>query len=516
MEQSQLFLKKYLFLAIAGLMLLTASCKKDKIPEPEEPQESENVTVNEWVIENMRIYYYWNETIPADRLLNFQLGPESFFETILNPADRFSWIAKADDLEEQLGGISSSTGMKVSLIGYNCTGNSCQNVLGVVRYVIPNSPADKAGLKRGMFFSSVNGVKLTMQNYQAAFANLYDSGQGFKITIATLVNNVVTETSTVFDLASSRVEEPSVYLSEVIMTNGGKKVGYIFYNTFLNARADEVFTAFNKLKAEGVSDLILDLRYNLGGGISIAGVIAALIKPNYNKDQVFVNYNYNKLLNSEFDRSGESRNETFEKLFPGVVNLGANPTDDQKAAAAAQIDGKVKAANLNLPKVYILATGNSASASELVIHNLAPYMEVIHIGETTVGKNEGSITIEDERTPRIIDWAIQPIIVKLADRNGNGDYDTGLIPDAEIDEFDTLPLLPFGDKMDPLVARALLLIDPSEASSARSRARTMQTAGPTLPQVESFNAKEVKPLPVQMDGAVDKNLLKRIKEKQNN
>jgi len=514
MEQPQILVKKYLLLAIAGLLLFSTSCKKNDGPEPDETENTENITINEWVAENMRFYYYWNESIPADRLLDFELGPIDFFETILNPADRFSWIAKADELEEQLGGISSSsTGMKVSLIGYNCTGNNCENVLGVIRYVIPNSPSDKAGLKRGMFFSSVNGTKLTVKNYQTAFADLYDSGKGFKITIATLANNIVTETSTVFDLTSARVEEPSVYKSEVITTVGGKKVGYIFYNTFLNAKADEVFNAFNELKSAGVGDLILDLRYNLGGGISVAGVMAALIKPNYNKDEIFVNYNYNKLLNNEFDKAGESRNESFNKLFPGIVALGERPTDEQKNAAAAQIDAKVIAANLNLSKVYILATGNSASASELVIHNLAPYMEVIHIGETTVGKNEGSFTIEDEREPQIVDWAIQPIVVKLADKDGNGDYDTGLIPDSEIDEFDTLPLLPLGDKADPLVAKALSLIDPTEARSTLSRSRTMQTEKLSLPLVKEFNDGEIKARPVQMDGAIDKKILDRIKEK---
>src|SRR5690606_1997336 len=161
---------------------------------------------------------------------------------------------------------------------------------------------------------------------------------------------------------------------------------------------------------------------------------------------------------------------------------------------------------------------NSASASELVIHNLAPYMEVIHIGETTIGKNEGSFTIEDERDPQVVDWAIQPIVVKLADKNGNGDYDTGLIPDSEIDEFDTLPLLPLGDKGDPLIAKALGLIDPTEVRSTLARSRTMQTEKLSLPLVKEFNEKQIKPRPVQIDGAIDKKILERAKEinKQNN
>src|SRR5690606_38329164 len=98
-----------------------------------------NITTNEWVTENMRTYYYWNESIPAKNRLNFSLEPSKFFETILNPNDRFSWIEKADKLTEQLGGVSTTTGMKVSLISYNCTNGNCTNVLGIVRYVIPGS-----------------------------------------------------------------------------------------------------------------------------------------------------------------------------------------------------------------------------------------------------------------------------------------------------------------------------------------------------------------------------------------
>src|SRR5690606_35342630 len=112
----------------------------------------------------------------------------------------------------------------------------------------------------------------------------------------------------------------------------------------------------------------------------------------------------------------------------------------------------------------ILATSYSASASELVINNLRPFLSdanVVHIGETTVGKNEGSITIVDERKPRQIEWGIQPIIVKLANKDGFGDYPDGLEPQYEVDEWSFLPWAPIGSLEDPLLAKALGLIDPS-------------------------------------------------------
>ncbi|TCK82777.1 C-terminal processing protease CtpA/Prc [Albibacterium bauzanense] len=504
------FLKKYFLLSSITVLLFSASCQKSDAPAPIPPRTRDtsrvpgnpasNTAVNTWITDSMRIYYYWNESIPKDDLLNLKLAPPDFFESILDDADRFSWIQNVDDLNDNLAGVSTTTGLNIMLVSYN----DDKNVLGVVRYVIPGSPADNLGIKRGVLFSEINGTTMTPGNYETLL-DPYFNGESFQITLATIENDVVKEGNKV-NLSVTRVDEPSVYYHKIFTTNSGKEVGYIFYNRFLNEKADELFSVFNEFKSSGVNELILDLRYNLGGGISVSGVLAALIKQSYNKDQIFVNYNYNKLFNALIPL--EERNDSFAKLFPAVSNI--QNTDN----AISDIDSKVKNANLNLPKVYILGTYNSASASELVIHNLAPYMQVIHIGETTRGKNEGSITIEDKRTPRVINWALQPIIVKLADKNGEGDYDQGLIPDYEVDETDVLPLLPIGSEQDPLVAKALSLIDP--ISSPQARARTMAiTPTPLLQKVSfanKFDERTMKAKPVQVDGTIDTETLKKIKE----
>src|SRR5690606_23347214 len=128
----------------------------------------------------------------------------------------------------------------------------------------------------------------------------------------------------------------------------------------------------------------------------------------------------------------------------------------------------------------IIATNYSASASELVINNLRPFLsdaDVIHIGETTVGKNEGSITIVDERKPRQIEWGIQPIVVKLANKAGFGDYPDGLDPQYEIDEWAYIPWAPIGSMDDPLLAKAISLIDPSaQLSTSKSMNIKSRTA----------------------------------------
>ena len=496
-------LRNGLLLALSLLVITFSSCKKN---DSSGPDDTANNEINEWVVENMRYVYYWNESIPADSRLNFSQEPPAFFETLRNPADRFSWISKADELEENLSGVSTSTGMNFFLVQYNCdnSGNNCRNLFGTVRNVVPGSPAEAAGVERGMIFTGVNGQTLTPGNYMSVL-DPYLKGQGFSINLATLNNNTLAPSDETIALTATKIAEPSVQFTRIMTTSSGRKVGYLFYNRFLNNRVDEVFKAFQDFKAAGVNELVLDLRYNLGGGIAVAGLLGALIKQNYASEQIFVNYNYNNILNSEIPLS--ERSQSFAVLFPPL----SSKSDEE---AVKEMDAKVKAANLNLTKVYILGTGNSASASELVIHNLAPYMEVIHIGERTMGKNEGSLTIKDERKPRQIDWAIQPIVVKLADKNGEGDYDTGLEPDYEVDEFSVLPFLPHGSEDDPLIAKALELIDPSMAAKA-SLAKSMATQKKKRLQRASFKAfepfnEEGTFIPVQVDGTINMKRLKRL------
>ena len=109
---------------------------------------------------------------------------------------------------------------------------------------------------------------------------------------------------------------------------------------------------------------------------------------------------------------------------------------------------------LNLPRLYVLVTGGSASASELIINGLKPYMEVILIGETTYGKNVGSISIYEEKDPKN-KWGMQPIIVKYYNSNGESEFTAGFPPNFEVDEFETLRLVDFGNTEDPLLSVAL-------------------------------------------------------------
>ena len=466
------------------ILLGLYSCKKEERTSPQQYNQT-----NEWIADQMRVYYYWATQIPRNQSLNFNQAPPAFFESIRNKDDRFSWIDKIENLKNNLQGRGRSTGLEFNLYGVGS-----DRIFGAVIYVVPGSPAEEAGLERGDLFTRVNGQIMTTSNYQETLDPYY-KGEGFELSMAHLSENTLYEDDETVSLGVRLLDEPSVFQRNVLSTTSGRKVGYLYYNRFLNSKVEELFEAFNYFKTEGVEDVILDLRYNLGGGIAVSGALSALIGSSYAYDETYVEYQYNAMLNQYFDQQGaDERNKSFLDLFTG---LSTYPTPN----TADSIKNLVQNTRLTLPRVFILATGNSASASELVINNLKPFMEVIHIGGTTMGKNEGSITIDPtdrDFNPEAwdIDWGLQPIVLKLANKDGFGDYHDGLEADYEVD--DMPPFAPLGAPEDPLVAKALSIIDPSMDVQARMQQMRRKLFQKWLsPGVSNRRVR-----PVQVDGTL--------------
>lgn len=421
-----------------------AACKKNDSPDPS--GEVANVEINRWVTEQMRDIYYWNTSIPANRNLNFSVEPLTFFDRILHPDDRFSWMQKADELDDNLSGISTTVGLGIGLIQ---VAQNSDRVVIAVRYALEGSPAALKGIQRGDFILTIDGRELTTSNYNQVL-NIYYGAAPFRVEIGKLENNQLISKGEIMLNPVERFQEQAIHLDTMYVTPTGRKVGYLFYNRFLNNQTDALIRAFRQFKQDGIEELVLDLRYNNGGGIYVSGVLSGMIHSNFQENDVFIRYKYNSNYRDE--------DYSYNRLFGGASEHAA------EREAAARIVSEIKAANLGLDRVFILATENSASASELVINNLRPFLSdanVVHIGTRTVGKNEGSLTIKDERNPPRIDWAIQPIVVKLANRAGFGDYPEGLVPTLSVDEWKFLPWVPIGSIEDPLLSRALGLIDPA-------------------------------------------------------
>ena len=415
--------------------LLLISCKKESDEDPNIAKLENDLEIIDFVWKGLNQYYYWQESVISladsklDNLSNYSFylsqnpNPENFFNSLKHPNDRFSWISDDyEELENYLQGIDYSDGMEFGLF-LECNG---QNVFGFVRYVHKNSDADINGIKRGYFFNTINGSILNKDNYgdllfddnvltnTFGFADLnYDENN----QCASLISN-----NTNITLNKSRLVKNPIHISKTIDINQ-KKIGYLMYNQFLgNVESEnkdyhlELNSVFGSFKYEGINELVIDLRYNPGGRISTSINLASMITGQFN-NQIFAKEKWNSKLMDYWD----------EKNPDNLINRFVD-----------NMDG-VSINSLNLNKVYILTTSRTASASELLINGLDPYIDVIHIGDYTVGKNQGSITVYDwindqgEKNPNH-KYAMQPIVLKIGNVAGYTDFPNGLVPDYEIKE----------------------------------------------------------------------------------
>lgn len=406
-----------------GVLLIVSGCKKSPV--------SMNAEINQWVADSMRYYYYWNTAIPSNNNLNFELHPENFFETLLKrPDDRFSWIQNFEDLRNNLSGVIKTNGLAYSFHMYKNT------VVLSVRYVHKGSPADEQGIKRGDLFVGINGGPWQVSDGSITNAQPLVGNETFSLVKGIEGANNVAAGESVSLTPVEDFQERAIHLDSVITTLNGTKVGYIFYNRFLNEQAGDLIDAFQRLKAENVTELIIDERYNGGGSIGVAALLSAFIHKDFDTGSPFIMYEFNSRFRDETLTYGDLLGDA-----TAVVNSG----------------------NLGLDRVFILATERSASASELLINNLRPFLgasNVIHIGETTYGKDDASITISNSssRFTGDNDWGIQPIVLKYKNRDGGGGFVNGLVPTHEVSE--VVPLAPMGSSNDPLIAKALGIIDP--------------------------------------------------------
>ena len=241
------------------------------------------------------------------------------------------------------------------------------------------------------------------------------------------------------------------------------------YNFFATGETDDsheydelLMETLARIKAKGATEMILDLRYNGGGAVSTAIALAsALVKDRSTKD-VLAKAEYNDLLQREYKEN---------HYFIDKIKFGRK---------------EIPVPALNLPRLYVLVTRYSASASEFIINGLKPYMDVILIGETTYGKNVGSWNISDKDDPKN-NWSLQPITVKFYNSEGKSDFSNGFTPDFGVDEFETLRLVEFGNTEDPLLSIAINQIT-GNALQTRSLGTPKVATQPNMFEVKGSNS----------------------------
>ncbi len=437
---------KFSFLLI--ISLLTTSCFKDQ-----DDNVISSSKINDFVWRGMNALYLYKDEVPDlsnnrfpsnDEYVNYLNSyndPKVLFESLIHERqniDRFSWIT--DDyltLEQQFQGVSSSNGMSFGL--RRVTPNS-NTIFGYIRYVLPGTNAENVGLKRGDVFYAVNGTPLNTENYTDLL-----STDSYEINLASYNDNGTPESDddSVTPITDSKsltkvpYTENPIFINSILNVNGNN-VGYLMYNKFTKTDAfeTELKNAFANFKTNNITNLILDLRYNPGGSVSTATLLGSLVTGQFT-DQVYSKLVYNSGLqanNTDYNFSNEENN------------------------------------SLNLNKIYVLATGSSASASELVINSLRAYIDVIHIGTKTVGKSQASITVYDSsdfsrnNVSPLHTYAMQPLVAITKNKNDVVVPSDGLIPNTELSEaISNMGVL--GNSNEPLLAEAINQIENSFQAS---------------------------------------------------
>ncbi len=441
-----------LTLLMSGLM---NSCSEDRddLDAVKPPGDQRDLTVENFVWRGLNEIYLYKSDVPQladnffasqteknDFLDNYATPEDLFYDGLTASQDKFSFIV--DDyveLKNSFSGISKTTGMSYNLSYFS----GSDDLFGFVRYVLPGTSAEEQEIKRGDIFTKVNGTQLNINNYQSLLAS-----PTLTISLASLEGNNLTETGETKSLTNAEYNSNPVYIKKVLDIDGSK-VGYLMYNSFTRDYDSPLNQAFGEFRDAGITDLILDLRYNGGGSVRTATDLASMITGQFS-GEIFMKEVWNEKYQAYFE-STEERRESLLNRFNTKIQTGEVIN------------------SLNLPRVFVLTTTRSASASELVINGLKPYIEVIQIGDKTTGKFTASATLYDSpnfgrnNANTTHKYAIQPLIYKSVNAAGDSDFVDGLPPDHLIVEnLRTFGVL--GDLNEPLLKVAIDVIQGNRAS----------------------------------------------------
>lgn len=447
---------KQILLSCIALIMLT-SCFEDL-----DDNAASSSDIKDFVWKAMNSYYLYNNNVPDlsnDRFgingvdnrydkteayseyLNGFSTPEELFSNLkFDPLDPFSVIVpNFYDILNLQQGVSISNGMEYRL--YFIPGSQTE-VFGVITLVLRNSVAEDLGLFRGQIFRAIDGINLNADNisellsqdtYTLNFGAYLDNG-----TEEIEDDDVILTGDSVSITKVEYIENP-IHEAQVL-TLPNANVAYLMYNGFTRNFDNTLNDVFSQFQANNANELVLDLRYNGGGSIQSALHLASMITGQFN-GQIFSKLFYND--NQQF----QNRNYNFTNTLEGGGAINS----------------------LNLSRVYVLTTSRSASASELIINSLRPYIEVIHIGDNTSGKTQSNRLVFDSPDFNSNDvttshtYALIPLTANSTNINDELVPSNGLTPNIPIIE-SPFNLGSLGSIFEPLLATALTEISNSGRS----------------------------------------------------
>jgi carboxyl-terminal processing protease len=407
--------------------LLVAACSSSDGANDEAPVAACSLEgQKQFVLDNMRAWYFWNDLLPAQVDTSQFATPEdllAFLTTfspditpddgIDNPVDRFSFINTAAADQAFFGeGKFEGFGFSSRFVA--------ENDLRLSR-VFFDSPANLAGLERGQQIIALNGRTIAEIEANEGVNAVFD------LSPLEFTMREIDGTEFTVEITQDIVTIDPVPQSRIIVDPNGVRtpVGYMELATFISTADAEMDTVFANFRAQGVNDVILDLRYNGGGLVSTSELLGDFLG-----GDVAENLAYSKTVFNELRAAANNRTEFFER----------------------------RGNSMSLVRLVVIASRSTASASELVINGMDPHVEVIIVGDDTFGKPVGQVGLE------FCEQILRPTAFQTLNANDFGDYFFGLPVDcAAPDDLDVA----VGADNDPNIEAALAYLDtggcPAEA-----------------------------------------------------
>jgi len=404
-------MKKYIAGSRVALFLILAIafsfCKK---ATPEKPLEkpTRGMTIEDRLKDSVYLYtyyfYLWQDQLPQTFSTDAYKTAEDVLEQLKSYAkdpsgkiyDRYSFLDRTGAVNAEIQeGRSGSFGFDVRY-------NNATDLY--IKLVYPNSPAARAGLQRGWQILEINGNRELDTAALGAndFAYLWDALDNSPQISLVLKKPDNTTVDVHLDKTNFQIEP--VLFSDVY-TVGSKKVGYFVFDSFISTETEDGRGTYVKsgledvlsgFERQGVSEVIVDLRYNGGGAVITSEYLSNMLVPTAGNGQLMYAYEFNKTLQED------GWGEVFQPVKFNKTN-GLQPT-----------------------RIYFLITGGTASASELLINNLSPFVDIELIGEDhTYGKPVGFFPID------ILKADLYAVSFKTTNNLGNGDYFNGMQVDKD-------------------------------------------------------------------------------------
>ncbi|MFW5760833.1 MAG: S41 family peptidase, partial [Cyclobacteriaceae bacterium] len=265
------------------------SCKDDEEqPEPE-------LSTNEKIYEFIKYWYLWNSELPDNVNPNAYNSPEALMDAIIfKPIDKWSFITSWEsfDLFFRQGSFTGF-GMGLKL--------DAQNQLRIT-YAYDDSPAGQAGFDRGDKINKLNGESVDVLLQEDRLNNVLEVNQTILIEGVKLNGDSFNQT-----LSKAAVGINTVLYHDVIV-DGDYRIGYFVFNNFIEKSYADLKIVFDEFKAQGVNEIVIDLRYNGGGTLGATDSLASLLRKTTTENELFLEIAYNE------DRTESNEPIYFKKL----------------------------------------------------------------------------------------------------------------------------------------------------------------------------------------------------------